>query len=188
MTDPDANDWYMTVTETANFFGVHTKTIIRWAKLGKLPYAKTPGGVFKFYRRYDGQRQGPLGGMWNPVYFNYGIAVHGAQNVPDEPASHGCVRIPMFIADYFPSLVDNGDYVYVWDGVREPEQQSKNSMLPSFNFANPDSTTTSSSTSTTSTTVAPTTTKPVTTTTKPVTTTTKPPATTTTEPPPSSEG
>ena len=82
----------------------------------------------------------------------------------------------------------NGDYVYVWDGVREPEQQSKNSMLPSFNFANPDSTTTSSSTSTTSTTVAPTTTKPVTTTTKPVTTTTKPPATTTTEPPPSSEG
>ena len=151
-------------------------------------YAKTPGGVFKFYRRYDGQRQGPLGGMWNPVYFNYGIAVHGAQNVPDEPASHGCVRIPMFIADYFPSLVDNGDYVYVWDGKKEPEQQSKNDMYPSFNFANPDSTTTSSSTSTTSTTVAPTTTKPVTTTTKPVTTTTKPPATTTTEPPPSSEG
>ena len=48
MTDPDANDWYMTVTETANFFGVHTKTIIRWAKLGKLPYAKTPGGHHRF--------------------------------------------------------------------------------------------------------------------------------------------
>jgi excisionase family DNA binding protein len=36
------------VTETANFFGVHTKTIIRWAKLGKLPYAKTPGGHHRF--------------------------------------------------------------------------------------------------------------------------------------------
>ena len=142
-------------------------------------YAKTPGGVFKFYRRYDGQRQGPLGGMWNPVYFNYGIAVHGAINVPKEPASHGCVRIPMYIADYFPSLVSNGDRVYVWDGKKEPEQQSKNDMLPSFNFDNPDSTTTSSSTTTTSTTIKPTTTtKPVTTTTKPVTTTTKPAPTT----------
>jgi hypothetical protein len=151
-------------------------------------YAKTPGGVFKFYRRYDGNRQGPLGGMWNPVYFNYGIAVHGADNVPNRPASHGCVRIPHFIADYFPSLVDNGDYVYVWDGKKEPEQQTKNQMLPSFNFENPDSTTTSSSTSTTSTTVAPTTTKPPTTTTKPPATTVKPTTTLpTTTAPPSSE-
>lgn len=141
--------------------------------------SKTPGGVFKFYRRYEGNRQGPLGGMWNPVYFNYGIAVHGAQNVPNKPASHGCIRIPMYIADYFPSLVDNGDRVYVWDGVKEPEQQSKRDMTPIFNYANPDSTTTTSSSTTT--TVAPTTTKPAatTTTTKPATTTTVKPTTTT---------
>jgi hypothetical protein len=97
--------------------------------------------------------------MWNPVYFNYGIAVHGAKNVPTEPASHGCIRIPMFIADYFPSLVKNKDLVFVWDGKKEPEQQSKNDMLPVFNFPNPDATTTTSST-TTSTTIAKTTTTP----------------------------
>lgn len=142
--------------------------------------SKTPGGVFEFYRRYEGNRQGPLGGMWNPVYFNYGIAVHGAKNVPLEPASHGCIRLPMFIADYFPTLVENGDNVYVWDGKKEPEAQSKNDMLPIFNYANPDSTTTSSSSTSTTTTVKATTTTVAPTTTKPTTTTTKPTTTTST--------
>ena len=38
--------------------------------------------------RYDGKRVGPMGGMMNPVYFNYGIAIHGAHGVPLEPAGH----------------------------------------------------------------------------------------------------
>jgi hypothetical protein len=109
-------------------------------KVDQCGISKTPGGVFHFTHRYPGNRQGPLGGMWNPVYFNYGIAVHGAKNVPTEPASHGCIRIPMFIADYFPSLVKNKDLVFVWDGKKEPEQQSKTDMLPVFNFPNPDAT------------------------------------------------
>jgi hypothetical protein len=144
--------------------------------------SKTPGGVFQFYRRYAGDRQGPLGGMFNPVYFNYGIAVHGAINVPDTPASHGCIRIPMWISQYFPSLVKNKDYVYVWDGKKEPETQSTDDKKPVFNFRNPDATTTTSSTTTTSTTLPPTTTthKPTTTTTvKPTVTTTSKPTTTT---------
>ena len=55
----------------------------------------TPGGVFHFYREVEGVRQSALGGMWNPVYLNCGIAVHGALNVPLQPASHGCIRIPL---------------------------------------------------------------------------------------------
>ena len=96
--------------------------------------AKTPGGIFKFTRRYEGKRVGPLGGMMNPVYFNYGIAIHGADNVPLQPASHGCVRLNQTIAKVFPALVENGDRVYVWgqDG-KEPEQYSKDESLPSFN-------------------------------------------------------
>jgi len=168
----------------------------------------TPGGVFKFYRRYEGNRVGPLGGMYNPVYFNYGIAVHGAKNVPTHPASHGCIRINMDIAEYFPTLVKNHDLVFVWgqDG-KQPEDYTKKERTPFFNWKNPNSTTTSSS-STTSTSVAtstsagatttPTTVKP-TNTTPPVTTsaprptdppaTSPPPATTaapvvTTSPPP----
>lgn len=140
----------------------------------------TPGGVFKFYRRYEGKRVGALGGMTNPVYFNYGIAVHGADNIPLEPASHGCIRINQTIAAYFPSLVANGDRVYVWghDG-KEPEQYSKRETTPIFNYPNPNSTTTTSSSSTT---VAPTTSVAGTTTTtvKPASTTTTAAATTTT--------
>ena len=137
--------------------------------------AKTPPGVFRLERYHDGSRRSPLGGMKNPWYFNYGIAIHGAYNVPNHPDSHGCVRISNSLADEFPKLVQRGDAVYVWgyDG-REPEGYSKNEMLPSFNREDPTRTTTTTSTTTTTTTVAPTT----------VPATTQPPATTTTAAPP----
>jgi hypothetical protein len=88
--------------------------------------AKTPGGVFKFYREVDGNRVSALGGMRNPAYFNYGIAVHGAFEVPLYPASHGCIRLNHSISEYFLDLVDKGDLVFVWghDG-KEPEQYSE---------------------------------------------------------------
>ncbi len=143
--------------------------------------SKTPGGVFKFYRRVAGERIGALGSMWNPVYFNYGIAVHGSKNVPLHPASHGCIRLPMFIADYFPDLVANGDKVYVWDGVKEPEAQTKAERTPPFNYPNPAATTSTTSTSTTvppSTTSTPTTTAPPTPESSSTTTTSAPPSTT----------
>ncbi len=132
-------------------------------KKGICAETKTPGGVFKFYRRHVGKRVGPLGGMYDPVYFNYGIAIHGAENVPLQPASHGCIRIPKFLSTVFPALVVNGDQVWVWDGKKEPEEQSKSDMLPSFNRRDPSYTTTTSSTTTT---LAPTTTAAATTTTK----------------------
>jgi L,D-transpeptidase catalytic domain/Putative peptidoglycan binding domain len=155
--------------------------------------SKTPGGIFKIRRFYDGKRVGPLGGMLNPVYFNYGIAIHGAENVPTAPASHGCVRIHNQLAEVFPGLVAKGDRVFVWghDG-KEPEYYSRAESLPSFNRPDPNATTTTTTTTTvattevpTATTVkssAPTTTKPPattvpTTTTTIATTTTSPPAT-----------
>lgn len=76
--------------------------------------AVTPLGVYRYQRRIDGWRDAPLGRLYKPVYFNGGIAVHGAPSVPDHPASHGCVRIPMHIAEYFPSLVANGDTIEVF--------------------------------------------------------------------------
>ena len=132
--------------------------------------SKSPGGVFRFTRSYDGNRVSPLGGMKNPWYFNYGIAIHGAQNVPTRPASHGCIRISNTLADVFPDLVERGNAVYVWghDG-KEPEQYTERESLPSFNRPDPDATTTTTSTTTTSTTT-PTTTVPPSTTTPPTTT------------------
>lgn len=84
--------------------------------------ALTPAGVYAFDRRVTGWRQSELGLLFNPVYFNQGIAVHGAESVPLYPASHGCIRIPMHISNYFPSLVSKGDEVFVFDGVKEPEE------------------------------------------------------------------
>lgn len=146
--------------------------------------AKTPGGVFKVYRRVEGNRTGPLGGMYNPLYINYGIAIHGAKNVPRTPASHGCIRISMDIAEYFPDLVRNRTVVYVWGhNGKEPEQNTKSESLPSFNAPDPNATTTTSTTTTT-TTVAPTTTRPAPTTTRPPAPTTAPPPVTTQSPVP----
>jgi hypothetical protein len=135
--------------------------------------------VFKFYRQVEGVRESSLGGMWNPVYFNYGIAIHGALNVPLQPASHGCIRIPLKLSESFQDIVSLGDQVYVWDGEQEPEYYG--AQEPRFNWIDPDyETTTTSTTSTTTTTL------PGTTTTTPAPATTRapqatfPPATTTT--------
>ena len=114
--------------------------------------AITPGGLFYFYNRKPGTRQSKLGTMWNPVYFNQGIAVHGAAEVPIRPASHGCVRIPMFISEYFPSLVAYGDRVYVFDGVKDPEEYG--SPPPPADRPDPNYTTTTSEPKTTTTTIA----------------------------------
>ena len=162
----------------------------------------TPGGVFRFQREVQGDRVGALGRMFNPVYFNYGIAMHGAKNVPLNPASHGCIRMNQTISNTFQSFVHLRDRVYVWgwDG-KEPEQYSKRESAPIFNYPDPDATTTTSTTvkaTTTTTKPTATTTKPAstptttattakpasttTTTTKPTPATTAPPATTTTPP------
>jgi hypothetical protein len=65
-------------------------------------YAETPTGEFHALYFVPGWDQGPLGAMYNPTFFNYdGDAIHGDTAVPANPVSHGCVRIPMFIASWF---------------------------------------------------------------------------------------
>src|SRR5262245_53199323 len=76
-------------------------------------YAITPAGKYHFEWLHEGWQNGKLGKMYNPYYFNGGIAVHGLESVPSYPASHGCARIPMDIAEYFPTLVTKGEAVYV---------------------------------------------------------------------------
>lgn len=75
----------------------------------------TPPGDFVISRRIDGWRESSLdiGRLYNPLYFNGGIAFHGATSVPLYPASHGCVRLPMHIAEYLPDELPNGTPVHV---------------------------------------------------------------------------
>ena len=114
----------------------------------------TPGGVFEYYRWVQGRRESALGGMLNPVYFNYGIAVHGAFQVPPYPASHGCIRIPNEISAKFQRLVELGEAVYVWDGKQEPEDYG--AQPPPFNTVLTTTTTTTTTTAPPPTTVEPT--------------------------------
>jgi hypothetical protein len=128
-------------------------------------YAITPTGHFHFYSLYKGWQKGKLGTMFNPYYFNGSIAVHGLDSVPTYPASHGCARIPIHIADYFYTLVHDGESVFV---VGTPKQAGSG-------YVGPLHTTPATSPATTPTTAAPTTapsSAPNTTVKKPLTTTT----------------
>jgi hypothetical protein len=125
-------------------------------KTGVCGNAWTPAGVYTFNRKVEGKRESRLGGMQNPVYFNYGIAIHGAYQVPLHPASHGCIRIPNLISPTFFNLVDKGEQVFVFDDVKEPEEYG--SPPGFFDRRDPNYTTTTTTTTTLPpTTVAPTT-------------------------------
>jgi hypothetical protein len=139
-------------------------------------YAITATGHFHFYELIHGWQKGKLGTMWNPYYFNGSDAVHGLASVPTYPASHGCARIPMHIADYFYTLVHKGESVFVFG---TPKQAGSGYIGPAPTTPAPTTTVTTAPTPTT----APKTTKPkpkrTTTTTVKVTGTTKPKTTTT---------
>ena len=64
-----------------------------YSSQGSTRIATTPAGSFSTFRSVDHLDKGPLGDLWRPRYFNGGIAVHGAGNVPGYPASHGCARV-----------------------------------------------------------------------------------------------
>lgn len=77
--------------------------------------AITPTGRFKVYRKIEGWRKSPLGLLFYPNYIKEGVAIHGAPLVPLAPASHGCIRIPMFAAKEFSGFVSIGTPVLVYD-------------------------------------------------------------------------
>ena len=63
-----------------------------------LPGRFTPVGQFAVYRKVNGFDPSPLGTLYEPNYFTGGYAIHGNPSVPPYPASHGCVRVPMWVA------------------------------------------------------------------------------------------
>lgn len=63
--------------------------------------AVTPEGWFKVDRqREEGWWEGDLGKIYRPKYFRGGIAVHGMNNIPNRPVSHGCVRVSLAFMDF----------------------------------------------------------------------------------------
>jgi hypothetical protein len=104
----------------ARILPVSTGTGKRYCVDGSCDRAVTPGGSFRVTRKILGLRVSRLGQLYNPLYFNGGIAIHGSNSVPGHPASHGCVRIPMSASRWFFDTVPPGTPVYVLGGQRAP--------------------------------------------------------------------
>jgi peptidoglycan hydrolase-like protein with peptidoglycan-binding domain len=79
--------------EISKIFNTSTGSYEHYEYEGNTYLAATPSGKFTVSRQIDGWRDAPLGLLWRPKYFNGGIAVHGAYNVPPYGASHGCARL-----------------------------------------------------------------------------------------------
>lgn len=76
--------------------------------------AVTPTGRFLVSKKLDGWQRSPLGLLYYPSFIVGGIAIHGAPSVPAYPASHGCIRIPMFAAEEFSDMTPIGTVVIVY--------------------------------------------------------------------------
>jgi hypothetical protein len=70
----------------------------------------TPLGVWHVYRKIAGWSWV----LWYPSYFLRGFAIHGYPEVPAYPASHGCVRVPMWLATRLYAQIPIGGAVYVY--------------------------------------------------------------------------
>jgi hypothetical protein len=71
----------------------------------------TPVGLWHVYSKVPGYNAKE---MYYSSFFIGGFAIHGYHSVPYYPASHGCVRIPIWVAPRVYSLLDYGTAVYVY--------------------------------------------------------------------------
>ena len=69
----------------------------------------TPLGVWHVY----GKIAGWSWVLYFPNYFLRGFAIHGYPSVPPWPASHGCVRVPMWVAVRLYSLIPLGSRIFI---------------------------------------------------------------------------
>ena len=70
----------------------------------------TPVGLWHVYSKVPGWSSV----LWYPNYFLRGFAIHGYPDVPAYPASHGCVRVPMWVAPRLYAEISSGFPVYVY--------------------------------------------------------------------------
>lgn len=84
---------------------------------GQMSISYTPRGRFVVYDKTFGWENGQLGSVYYANYITGGVAIHGYLSVPNQPASHGCIRIPMFAAREVSDLLPKGTIVLVYDKV-----------------------------------------------------------------------
>jgi L,D-transpeptidase catalytic domain/Putative peptidoglycan binding domain len=75
------------------------------------PSTPTVFGSFHFYRKQPGTNSH---GMVHSSYFIGGYAIHGYASVPNYPASHGCLRVPIPNAMSIYNWIELGDPIYTY--------------------------------------------------------------------------
>src|SRR6186713_1946332 len=110
---------------------------------GQMSVAYTPRGRFVVYDKTFGWEDGKLGSVYYANYISGGVAIHGYLSVPNEPASHGCIRIPMFAAKQVSKRLTLGTIVLVYDKItfvsaKEWAQNPKLKEAAMLNAALPD--------------------------------------------------
>lgn len=101
---------YLEVDKTRQvLFDVHGGVVRRVVHVSTGATGNTPLGTWSVYRKVGGWDWV----LWYPMYFKGGFAIHGYPSVPAYPASHGCVRIPMWIASSLFAAHGYGTTVYV---------------------------------------------------------------------------
>jgi hypothetical protein len=105
---------------------------------GQASIAYTPRGRFVVYDKTYGWENGDLGSVYYANYISGGVAIHGYLTVPNTPASHGCIRIPMFAAREVSRLLPVGTIVLVYDKVSfvSAKEWVKNPKLKDAALAN----------------------------------------------------
>ena len=84
---------------------------------GQTSTAYTPRGRFLVYQKDVGRHSGPLGATYYANFISGSVAIHGSRSVPFQPASHGCIRVPVFAAREISKLLTLGTIVLVYDKV-----------------------------------------------------------------------
>ncbi|MGH9883735.1 MAG: L,D-transpeptidase family protein [Pyrinomonadaceae bacterium] len=101
--------------EITKILPVSTGSGRRYNEKGMKGTAYTPRGRFRVYGKASGWKKSPLGLLYYPSYLSDGIAIHGNPDVPSEPQSHGCIRIPMFAARTVSKMLPVGTIVLIYD-------------------------------------------------------------------------
>jgi hypothetical protein len=75
------------------------------------PVTPTVFGTYRFYLQTPGTN---AKGMVHSSYFIGGYAIHGYASVPNYPASHGCLRVPIPNAASIFNWIDIGDQIFLY--------------------------------------------------------------------------
>ena len=92
-------------------YEVNHGRVVRVVHVSTGATGNTPIGLWHIYSKVPGTL--PTG-MFDSNFFLRGFAIHGYPSVPSYPASHGCVRVPNWVAPILFSSSYYGEAVYIY--------------------------------------------------------------------------